>query len=52
MPNVNIPNIPDVPLVSDQSMYEFLQALKEAVEVLTGKVGGNDSLVDYMRTNG
>jgi hypothetical protein len=52
MANVNVPNIPDIPPTSDQSMYEFLKALKEAVEVLTGRVGGNESLIDYMRTNG
>ena len=51
MATVHLPDIPDVPDVVDRDMYEFLKALKESIEVLTGRVGDNDDLIDYMEAD-
>ena len=51
MANIHIPGIPDIPGSLDYEMYEFLRALKETLEILTGRVGGNEDLIDYMEAD-
>lgn len=51
MSNVNLPEIPDVPEGLAYGHSEFLKAVKETLEVLTGKKGGNDDLIDYMEAD-
>jgi hypothetical protein len=50
MSNVNLPEIPDVPQNLDEDTVKFLQAVKETLAVLTGKLGGNTKLIDYMES--
>lgn len=52
MSNVYLPEIPDVPDDISYDLHEFLTALKETVEILTGKVGGNNDLIEYMEADG
>jgi hypothetical protein len=48
MGKVNLPNIPDVPDTNDLALKEHLRAIKETLEILTGKLGGNRKLIDLM----
>ena len=48
MADIKLPNIPDVPEAS-RELKEFLRAVKETLEILTGRLGGNKSLIDYMK---
>jgi len=50
MSNVNLPEIPDVPDGYDEQSQAFFRAVKETLEVLTGRVGGNDDLIEYMES--
>jgi hypothetical protein len=49
MGDVHLPKIPDVPFMKDRALYDFLRAVKETLEVMTGQVGGNTNLIDLMR---
>ena len=49
MVNVHLPDIPDVPQTEDMNQHKFNRAVKEILETLIGRVGDNDSLVDYMK---
>ena len=51
MSQVNLPEIPDIPKNIDQDMVAFLQAVKETLQVLTGRIGGNTKLIDYMESD-
>lgn len=51
MANVNLPEIPDLPTGLKTDHLEFLKAVKETLGVLTGKVGGNDDLIEYMESD-
>ena len=51
MANVNLPEIPDVPFGLNEETQEFLKAVKETLEVLTGRVGDNSDLIEYMEAD-
>ena len=52
MANIFIPEIPDVPVDLSDSAITFLRSIKEVLQILTGNVGGNTKLIDYMETSG
>ena len=52
MSSIHLPEIPDVPEKIDNDLSEFLKTLKEILELLTGRVGGNAKLIDYMKSSG
>jgi len=51
MSNVYLQDIPDVPEGIPHGLAEVLKAMKQNLEVLTGKVGGNDDLIEYMEAD-
>lgn len=51
MSNVYLQDLPDVPEGTPYGLSEFLKAVKQNIEVLTGKVGGNDDLIEYMEAD-
>ena len=49
MVNVHMPEVPDVPNSEDGDQQRFNKAVKEILETLIGRIGNNESLIDYMK---
>lgn len=52
MANVTLPLVQDVPENLDFKLLQFLKSVKETLEILTGQVGANTKLIDYMELTG